>query len=98
MDVTGQAGADYFKKVMGQHSGASDVIAELGIGLNPHVRKVTGNLATDEKILGTIHLAVGDNRALGGTQESSFHHDLVMEEPTVTVDGKLLMDRGKLLV
>ena len=40
----------------------ADVIGELGIGLNPAVGEPCGYMLTDEKILGTIHIAVGDNR------------------------------------
>jgi leucyl aminopeptidase (aminopeptidase T) len=52
----------------------------------------------DEKILGTIHIAVGDNRMLGGVNESSLHWDLLVLQPTVTVDGRPLLVAGELAV
>lgn len=96
--IEGEEGAEYYESVMKGHTGASDSIAELGIGLNPNVSIITGNLALDEKIRGTIHIATGDNRPMGGRQESSFHWDLVMQKPTVKADGKIIMDDGKLKI
>ena len=45
-------------------------IGELGIGLNPAVGEPSGYTLTDEKILGTVHLALGDNTMLGGVNDS----------------------------
>jgi leucyl aminopeptidase (aminopeptidase T) len=52
----------------------------------------------DEKILGTIHIAVGENVSLGGVNDSSLHWDLLVMNPTVTVDGRTLLAGGELMV
>ncbi|NJE60301.1 aminopeptidase [Thermococcus sp. 21S7] len=70
-----------------------DVIAEFGIGLNPGVRPL-GLRIFDEKALGTVHVAVGHNLHLGGANESGIHIDFVLPEPTVLVDGEMLMEEG----
>jgi aminopeptidase len=90
-------GFESFKNYVESQTGEKWRIAELGIGLNPHVTKITGNLGLDEKIIGTVHIAIGENRLLGGTNISTLHRDLVIQKPTVIVDGRMIMERGELL-
>ena len=66
--------------------------------MNPEVTKAVGYVLTDEKIIGTIHLAFGENRGYGGKNESDIHWDVLVMAPTVTVDGTVLMENGKLLL
>ena len=87
-----------FKEALDHAHGEKDMIGEFGIGLNPEVREVTGYVLTDEKIIGSIHLALGENRGFGGMNESSLHWDLVMMHPSVEVDGILIMEEGVLNV
>lgn len=72
-------------------------IAEFGIGANPKA-KVIGNTLEDEKVLGTIHIALGNNMSYGGRPDVQFHKDGIIEEPTVTVDGRLIIRNGKWLI
>jgi aminopeptidase len=73
-------------------------IAELGIGTNPKARLI-GNVLEDEKVLGTVHIAVGDNTSfVGGHTRSNIHLDGILLQPTVKIDERLLMQDGKLLV
>jgi aminopeptidase len=94
--IGARAGFATFTGVLANATGAGNVIGELGIGLNPEVGEPCGYMLTDEKILGTIHIAVGDNGMLGGTNDSSLHWDLLVLEPTVTVDERPLMANGRL--
>jgi len=73
-------------------------IGELGIGTNPKAR-ITGNVLEDEKVLGTLHIALGDNTSYtGGHTKSNIHLDAILFQPTVKMDTGLLMQKGKLLV
>jgi leucyl aminopeptidase (aminopeptidase T) len=73
-------------------------IGELGIGTNPKAR-LTGRVLEDEKVLGTIHIALGDNTSyVGGHTKSKIHLDGILLQPTVKVDGHILMKDGKLLL
>lgn len=73
-------------------------IGELGVGTNPKAR-LTGEVLEDEKVLGTIHIALGDNTSyVGGHTKSKIHLDGILLQPTVKVDGCILMKDGKLLV
>ena len=80
----------------------SDVIGELGIGLNP-AAKITGNLLEDEKAGGTAHIAFGNNTEMpGGRNTSTTHRDFLFHEPTITItysDGseKTIMRDGKII-
>ena len=96
--VKARSGFSTFEDVLRNATGDRYKIGELGIGLNPEVTKAVGYVLTDEKIVGTIHLAFGENRGYGGKNESDLHWDVLVMEPTMTVDGTLLMDKGKLLL
>ncbi|HMN17451.1 MAG: aminopeptidase [Ignavibacteriota bacterium] len=72
-------------------------IAEFGIGTNDSA-KLSGVLLEDEKVMGTIHIALGNNVSMGGSVNVPIHLDGVVKKPTVWMDNKLLMKDGKLLV
>jgi leucyl aminopeptidase (aminopeptidase T) len=75
-------------------------IAELGIGTNDKASR-PDNVLEAEKILGTIHVALGDNSGFGGTISAPFHEDYVFYYPTLTAimaDGReqVIIDNGLL--
>lgn len=72
-------------------------IAEFGIGTN-HKTRLSGVLLEDEKVLGTIHIALGNNKSMGGNVGVALHLDGVVKKPTVYLDDVLLMKKGKLLI
>jgi len=65
-------------------------LAELGIGTNVGVTELVGSVLLDEKAAGTVHIAIGDDHAIGGDTEAPIHLDGVLREPTVSVDGERL--------
>lgn len=78
-------------------------IGEFGIGLNPHWQTWTGDLLLDEKILGSIHIALG--RAYpecGGVNQSALHWDIVKDlrpapgrpAGTLLIDGRRVLQNG----
>jgi leucyl aminopeptidase (aminopeptidase T) len=71
-------------------------VAELGIGLNPKA-KVIGNILEDEKVIGTVHIAVGNNLSYGGDNDVPLHLDGVITRPDIYIDGKKIMEQGKFL-
>ncbi len=77
-------------------------IAELGIGTNDKANR-PDNVLEAEKIMGTIHIALGDNSGFGGTVSAALHEDYVFYHPTLTAilaDGseQVIIDDGRLLV
>lgn len=71
-------------------------LAEIGIGLNPAVTSLTGNILLDEKAAGTIHVALGSNTFMGGRIDATIHCDLVIKGATVVVDDCTIVERGRL--
>jgi leucyl aminopeptidase (aminopeptidase T) len=76
-------------------------IAELGIGTNDKAVR-PDNILESEKILGTIHIALGDNSSFGGRVSTPFHQDFVFFRPTVTLickngERKNILEDGSLL-
>jgi aminopeptidase len=78
------------------------VLGEIGIGTNYGIDRFTGEILLDEKIGGTVHMALGASYPeSGGTNESAIHWDMVCDlrgGGRITVDGDPLLEDGKLLV
>jgi aminopeptidase len=76
-------------------------LGELGIGGNPGITQHMKNPAFDEKIDGTVHLAVGKGfPEIGGTNESVVHWDIVKDlrkGGRLEVDGRVVQESGKWL-
>jgi aminopeptidase len=92
-------GKKEFKGALDAATGDKDRIAEFAIGLNPKAEFIN-DILVDEKVLGSIHIAIGNNKgpAYGGKNDSSIHWDLVMNHPTVKIDGRTIMKNGKLKI
>ncbi len=62
-------------------------IAEFGIGINPEA-KLIGNVLEDEKVGGTVHIALGDNSTFGGDVIAGIHLDGIITKPRIFVDDE----------
>jgi leucyl aminopeptidase (aminopeptidase T) len=88
-----------FKKFLDANTGEKDRIAEFGIGTNPAAQFI-GETIVDEKIFGSIHIAIGNNAggAYGGKNKASSHQDMIKimrgKQGRIYVDGELIMDDG----
>jgi hypothetical protein len=71
-------------------------LAEVGVGMNPAVKRLTGNMLFDEKAAGTAHIALGANIFMGGAVQASIHCDMVTRKPSLRIDGKGVVDGGRL--
>lgn len=70
-------------------------IAEFGIGTNRKAL-ITGNVLEDEKVMGTIHIAIGTNTSFpGGKNKACIHFDGIVLKPTVLADGLCTMKDGE---
>ena len=83
---------EFLLKMLDQDAGAR-VLGELGIGTNFGIDRFTKSILYDEKIGGTIHMAVGAGfPEAGGKNESALHWDMICdmrEESEIKVDGEL---------
>ena len=77
-------------------------LGELGIGTNYQIQQFTKSILYDEKIGGTIHLAIGNGfPELGGKNVSGIHWDFICDMRTdseITVDGEVFFKDGEFLV
>ena len=99
VDYSIKKGQKNFEEVMKHASGDKDKLAELGIGTNPNAKPTGGMTIVDEKIKGTIHLAIGWNKGFGGKNDSTIHWDFFknMKRGKMFADGKLVMKNGKFI-
>lgn len=88
-------------EVLAAHAAARN-LAELGVGTNEKA-KPCDSILESEKILGTVHLAMGDNAGFGGEVSVPFHQDFIVYQPTLVLkssvgetklvtDGKFMAD------
>lgn len=96
-EITGGAKAKKLKSILEPFGEPGRSIAELGIGTN-ELAQLSGMILEDEKVLGTAHLAVGNNITMGGNLDVKIHLDGVIKSPSVYFDEKEIMVNGKLLV
>jgi leucyl aminopeptidase (aminopeptidase T) len=72
-------------------------VAEFGFGTNPEA-KLIGNILQDEKVLGTVHIAFGDNTSYIQGEKANpcqIHWDTICDSPTVYFDGRKVLDSGE---
>jgi leucyl aminopeptidase (aminopeptidase T) len=92
VDVIGKA--KELLKIFENLGERAKVVCEFGIGTNPKAR-IIGNTLEDEKVLGSVHFALGSNMSFGGKNSVKFHKDGIIARPTVVIDNKLIIENGK---
>ncbi len=92
--ISSEKGFEFIESRIRNATGNPYSIAEFAFGTNP-----CGNiLLATEKAYGTCHFAIGQNTWLGGKNECSIHWDFLVENPTVTLDGRLILKNGKFIL
>jgi aminopeptidase len=101
IEVKASKGEDYLKSMIAMDAGAKR-IGEFAFGTNYGITKFIKNILFDEKIGGTIHLALGScYPETGGKNKSSLHWDMVCDmrrDGEVYADGKLIYKKGKFTI
>jgi len=96
VDYSASRNEDLLKVMLNTDDG-SRRLGELGIGTNYGITRFTRNILLDEKIGGTIHLALGRAyKECGGVNESAIHWDMIktMKPGRITVDGNVIQRDG----
>ncbi|OGC91727.1 MAG: leucyl aminopeptidase [candidate division Zixibacteria bacterium RBG_16_48_11] len=96
-EITGGTEAKKLKALLDSAGPLAYNVAELGIGTNDKA-KLVGSVLEDEKVLGTVHMALGDNMSMGGKVSVRSHLDGIILKPTVVVDGQTIMKDGALKI
>jgi aminopeptidase len=101
VDARAGRGEAYLKATLATDEGAAR-LGEIGIGTNFGIDRPVGAILFDEKIGGTVHLAVGRSYPeTGGTNESAVHWDMICDlRPggTLYADGEPIQRDGRFLV
>ena len=97
VEVKGGREAQKLNQMIQQVGEKGRNLAELGVGTN-YLATITGKILEDEKVAGTVHLALGNNTSMGGTVDVGFHVDGIITRPTLLIDDFILLDDGKLQV
>ena len=95
--IEGGENAKQLSDILAKVGGDAYNIAEFGIGTNDSAQ-LSGLILEDEKVMGTIHIAVGDNMGFGGKVKVPLHLDGVVKDPDVYLDGELIMKQGKFTI
>ena len=101
VDASAERGEEFLIGMLDTDEGARR-LGELGIGTNYGIADGTGEILLDEKIGGTVHMAVGSSYPeSGGENESAVHTDLVCDlrlGGKLEVDGVVMQEDGKFVV
>lgn len=97
VDISGGEEAERLKKVVSESDPNADVIGEFAIGTSE--KEVMGS-PSEKGLRGTVHFALGDNWHCypGGQNKSKLHLDGSVRDVTITVDGKLMIENGRLII
>jgi aminopeptidase len=97
VEITADGNEEFLREMLSTDEGASR-LGEFGIGCNPGIQQHMRNTLFDEKIEGTIHLAMGmAYPVVGGTNESAIHWDMVKDlrrGGEIYLDGELVQENG----
>ena len=101
VDASADANEPFLFEMLDLDEGARR-LGELGIGCNPRITQHMKNTLFDEKIDGTVHLALGNGLPeVGGENVSQLHWDIVKdlrEGGRLELDGKVVQESGRWLI
>ncbi|MCK5149184.1 aminopeptidase [bacterium] len=91
--ISGGSQVQHLRKMLKPFGSAARIIGEIGIGTS-NKAIISGNILEDEKCLGTVHFAFGNNISFGGKNNANCHFNGVILKPTLTIDGKSILENG----
>ncbi len=100
VEFDAEEGKELLEKILSIDEGARR-LGEVAFGLNYDIDRFIKNALFDEKIGGTMHMAIGKAFAeANGKNDSAIHIDLVfdMKEGRVKADGKVIYEDGKFVI
>jgi len=99
--ATAEKNEEYLFAMLDTDKGAR-YLGEFGIGTNYGIKRFTRDILFDEKIGGTVHLALGRSyKESGGKNDSAIHWDMIKElreDGALYLDGKRIQENGKFLI
>ena len=98
IEVEARKGRELVVALLEGHGGDRDRISHVGIGLNPKLHDYSGWTLVDEHVHGALFVALGENRYLGGQNQSDLNIDFALPRSTLLVDDRLIVKQGRLVV
>ena len=99
--ATAESDQEFLQQILAIDGGARR-IGEFGVGVNDGIDRFVGDILFDEKIGGTIHIALGRAYAeCGGTNQSALHWDLIKDlrvEGAIELDGRRILENGRFVL
>jgi leucyl aminopeptidase (aminopeptidase T) len=95
VEIAAASDAAALRAMFDRHSGEPRRISHIGIGLNPYLRQPLNWVLLDEHIHGALFIAFGDNRYMGGANESSLNVDYTLPDARLLVDDQVVVADGK---
>jgi aminopeptidase len=100
VNATAEKGQDLLNSLLETDEGSCH-FGEVAIGTNYGIEDFTRNMLFDEKIGGTVHMAIGDSMPeAGGLNRSTIHWDMLCDMRNggkIYADGELFYENGKFL-
>ncbi|ERP38902.1 aminopeptidase [Chitinivibrio alkaliphilus] len=94
-------GESFLHEMIATDANAS-YVGEVALGTNENITRCTGNILFDEKMGGTVHLALGSAYAeTGGSNESALHWDMICDmrtEGKIFADNQCIYEAGNFLI
>jgi len=101
IETHAEVGNDFLQDMLNMDEG-SRMVGEIAIGTNERIQNVTGNILFDEKIGGSIHMALGASYPeAGGKNKSGLHWDMIKnmkQNGKIYADDKLIYENGKFII
>lgn len=95
--IEGGSAAAKLDELLKPHGKDGYNLAELGVGTND-AAEIYGMILEDEKVMGTVHLAVGNNKSMGGTIGPQIHLDGIINKPNLWIDDTAVLLNGDMQI
>lgn len=95
--VEADRGAGSFRALLERHTGDCRRLGHIGIGLNPNLDHPVGWTIIDEHVHGALFVSLGENRYMGGQNNSSLNIDFALTEATLLAEDSPVILDGKIV-
>jgi leucyl aminopeptidase (aminopeptidase T) len=97
VEISGGAPADDLRTLFDRHDANARRVSHVGVGLNPMLPQPIGWTLIDEHVHGALFIAFGENRYLGGANDSTLNVDYALPGATLLADGRTLITAGSIV-
>jgi leucyl aminopeptidase (aminopeptidase T) len=94
VEISGGAPADDLRTLFDRHDANARRVSHIGVGLNPMLHRPIGWTLIDEHVHGALFIAFGENRYLGGANESTLNIDYALAGATLLAGGRAVIIAG----